>query len=323
MKKTLSLFAILIMIQILSPCRANPEASVKPGPLNPKVVIKTELGNIVVEIYQDRAPITAANFLRHVDSKLYDSSVFHRTVTMDNQPGNAVKIEVIQGGQLGPEKSFSAIALERTSVTGIKHVDGAISMARSSADSATSSFFICLGDQPELDFGGKRNSDGQGFAAFGKVISGMDVVKKIHKSPAEGQNLKPPIKILYAERIIGPDRVAVQHILVAFKGSVPEEKIVRTQEEAQVLAMELFERVQKGEDFDALVKKYTDDEYPGIYRMSNFGVEPDKDKKEYSRAGMVRSFGDVSFSLALGGVGLAVYDPQKSKYGWHIIKRIE
>ncbi|MCJ7563163.1 MAG: peptidylprolyl isomerase [Candidatus Aminicenantes bacterium] len=323
MKKILSALAILIMIQILSSCATKPKVSIKPGPLNPKVLIKTELGNIVVEIYQDKAPMTAANFLKYVDSKLYDGSVFHRTVTMDNQPNNAVKIEVIQGGQLGPEKSFPAIALERTSVTGINHVDGAISMARSGPDSATSSFFICIGDQPELDFRGKRNSDGQGFAALGKVIAGMNVVKKIHKSPAEGQNLKPPIGVLFVERIKGPDRVAVQHILIAFKGSIPEEKVVRTSEEARVLAVKLFERAKKGEDFDALVKKYTDDEYPGIYRMSNFGVEPNKEKKEYSRAGMVRSFGDVSFSLPAGGVGLAVYDPQKSKYGWHIIKRIE
>jgi len=120
-----------------------------------------------------------------------------------------------------------------------------------------------------------------------------------------------------------PDRVAVQHILIAFKGSIPEAKVIRTSEEAQVLAVELFERIKKGEDFDALVKKYTDDEYPGIYRMSNIGLEPDKEKKEYPRAGMVRSFGDVSFSLPVGGVGLAVYDPQRSKYGWHIIKRLE
>jgi Xaa-Pro aminopeptidase len=120
-----------------------------------------------------------------------------------------------------------------------------------------------------------------------------------------------------------PDRVAVQHILIAFKGSIPEAKVIRTSEEAQVLAVELLERIKKGEDFDALVKKYTDDEYPGIYRMSNIGLGPDKEKKEYPRAGMVRSFGDVSFSLPVGGVGLAVYDPQRSKYGWHIIKRLE
>jgi parvulin-like peptidyl-prolyl isomerase len=121
----------------------------------------------------------------------------------------------------------------------------------------------------------------------------------------------------------GPDRVAVQHILIAFKGSIPDPKVTRSLEEARALAQEIFDRAKKGENFDALVKSYTDDEYPGIYRMSNVGVTPDPAKKEYSRAGMVKAFGDVSFGLAVGGIGLASYDPQTSKYGWHIIKRLE
>jgi Xaa-Pro aminopeptidase len=120
-----------------------------------------------------------------------------------------------------------------------------------------------------------------------------------------------------------PERIAVQHILIAFRGSIPEPKVTRTSEEALALAMEIFERAKKGEDFDALVKKYTDDEYPGIYRMTNISVAPNKEKKEYARTGMVRGFGDVGFSLPVGGVGIAVYDPLRSKYGWHIIKRIE
>ena len=120
-----------------------------------------------------------------------------------------------------------------------------------------------------------------------------------------------------------PDRVAVQHILISFKGSIPKPSVTRTREEAEKLAQEVFERAKKDEDFDALVKQYTDDEYPGIYRMSNIGITPDPSKQEYSRAGMVKGFGDVSFSLPVGGIGMAEYDPQKSKYGWHIIKRIE
>lgn len=171
------------------------------GDQNHKVLIRTELGRIAVEIYQDKAPITAANFLRYVDAKLYDGSVFHRTVTLDNQPNNTVKIEVIQGGQLPAGKSFPAIMLERTPATGIKHLDGVISMARSGPDTATSSFFFCINDQPELDFGGKRNADDQGFAAFGRVIAGMEIVRTIQKQPADGQNLKPPIKILSIARI--------------------------------------------------------------------------------------------------------------------------
>ncbi len=171
------------------------------GDQNPKVLIKTELGQIAVEICQDKAPVTAANFLKYVDAKLYDGSVFHRTVTLDNQPDNAVKIEVIQGGQLSREKCFPAIKLEQTSATGIKHLDGVISMARGGPDTATSSFFFCINDQPELDFGGKRNADGQGFAAFGRVIAGMEVVRTIQKQPADGQNLKPPVKIISIARI--------------------------------------------------------------------------------------------------------------------------
>jgi len=291
---------------------------------NPKVAIKTEKGLIVVEVYQDKAPITSANFLKYVDAGLYNNTVFHRTVTMGNQPNDAVKIEVIQGGQM-PEgvKSFPPIPLERTSVSGLKHEDGTVSMARTGPDSATESFFFCIGSQPELDFGGKRNKDGQGFAAFGKVVLGMDVVKKIQALPAEGQTLKPPVKIQWVERESGPERVSVQHILVAFKGSIPEQKVTRTQDEAKALAEKIFKDAKAGADFDALVKTSTDDEYPGIYGMSNFSIPPNKDQKEYSRGGMVRSFGDVSFSLPVGGVGLAVYDPAFSKYGWHIIKRLK
>jgi peptidyl-prolyl cis-trans isomerase A (cyclophilin A) len=169
---------------------------------NPKVVIKTEQGDITVEIYADKAPATAANFLKYVDAKLYDGTVFHRTVTLASPRNRPIQIEVIQGGQVAGDKAFSAIPLERTSVTGVKHVDGAISMARGDPDTATSSFFICVGDQPELDFGGKRNSDGQGFAAFGKVVAGMDVVRKIHRSPVNDQELlTPPIKIIAVVQI--------------------------------------------------------------------------------------------------------------------------
>ncbi len=126
-----------------------------------------------------------------------------------------------------------------------------------------------------------------------------------------------------ADKPAGPDRVAVQHVLIAFKGSIPDPKVTRSLEEARALAQEIFDRAKKGENFDALVKNYTDDEYPGIYRMSNIGVTPDPAKKEYPRAKMVKAFGDVSFGLAVGAVGLATYDPKTSKHGWHIIKRLE
>ena len=121
-----------------------------------------------------------------------------------------------------------------------------------------------------------------------------------------------------------PERVTVQHILIAFKGSLPDDtKVTRSKEDAEKLALQVFERAKAGEDFAAMVKMYTNDSYPGIYKMTNKGVTPDKSKQEYSRTGMVRAFGDVGFSLEVGGVGLAVYDPATSRFGWHIIKRLE
>jgi peptidyl-prolyl cis-trans isomerase A (cyclophilin A) len=165
------------------------------------VIIKTDAGDIHLKIDKVSAPVTANNFLKYVDAGYYNSGVFHRTVKTDNQPDKKVKIEVIQASALPEhEHEFGKIALERTNKTGLKHVDGTLSMARDEADTATSDFFICIGDQPELDYSGKRNPDGQGFAAFGKVIGGMDVVRKIQQSPADGQKLRPPVKIISAKR---------------------------------------------------------------------------------------------------------------------------
>lgn len=160
-------------------------------------IIKTSLGDITVELYPKKTPITVANFLKYVDAHLYDNTTFFRSVTLNNQPKDSVKIEVIQGGEVDSTKVFTAIQLERTIKTGVLHKKGAISMARDAPDSATCSFFICINDQPSLDFGGKRNKDGQGFAAFGKVTKGMDVVKKIQQlHPEQDQYFKPPVLIL-------------------------------------------------------------------------------------------------------------------------------
>jgi peptidyl-prolyl cis-trans isomerase A (cyclophilin A) len=175
--------------------------ALSPAAENPRVLMRTERGDIVVEVDRERAPVTAANFLRYVDAGLYDGSTFHRTVTLANQPDDAVRIEVIQGGQLAREKEFPPIAHETTAATGLRHADGAISMARARPGSAASSFFICVNDQPELDFGGRRNPDGQGFAAFGRVVQGMDVVRAIQALPASGQQLAPPVKIISVRRI--------------------------------------------------------------------------------------------------------------------------
>lgn len=167
-----------------------------------RVLIETELGEIEVEVDVARAPGTASNFLQYVDAKSYDGGRFHRTVTLENQPQNDVKIEVVQASvaEAKEKDERDPIPLERTSVTGLSHRDGTFSMARGEPDSATSSFFICIGDQPELDFGGKRNPDGQGFAAFGRVVRGMDVVRKIQTSPHEEQRLAPPVRIRSVRR---------------------------------------------------------------------------------------------------------------------------
>lgn len=168
----------------------------------PRVRMETTLGAIVVEVDTVRAPVTAANFLRYVDAGMYDGGRFHRTVTPANQPQNHVKIEVIQGGVDSTQhRDFAPIPLERTSITGLRHRDGVISMARDGPNTATSDFFVCIGDQPALDFGGARNLDGQGFAAFGRVVSGMDVVRRIQHAPADGQRLTPPVAIVSVRRI--------------------------------------------------------------------------------------------------------------------------
>ena len=170
----------------------------------PRVQIDTALGSITVELDAVHAPVTTENFLRYVLEGFYSDGEFFRTVTDSNQPNDTVKIEVIQAGA-DPEKAvdqfYDPILLERTSSTGLRHLDGTISMARLSPDTATHSFFICVGDQPELDFGGKRNPDGQGFAAFGRVMEGMDLVREIHAMPADGQSLDPPLLIQRAVRV--------------------------------------------------------------------------------------------------------------------------
>ena len=167
------------------------------------VLMESDAGNIVVEIYEEEAPITAKNFLRYVDENRFEGARFYRVVRMDNQPQNDVKIEVIQGGLQNdmPDQKLPPIAHETTKMTNVLHVDGALSMARLEPGTAASEFFICIGDQPDLDFGGRRNPDGQGFAAFGKVVEGMQVIREIQQKPARGQMLFPAIQITSIRRV--------------------------------------------------------------------------------------------------------------------------
>jgi len=176
----------ILLVILLFGCEKHP---------SPRVIFQTPLGNFEVELYPDAAPITATNFLRYVDEGRFEGASFYRTVRRDNQPDNAIQIEVIQAGLKDENHPLAlpAIPHETTAQTGILHRYGVISMARNEPGTASSEFFICIGDQPELDFGGRRNPDGQGFAAFGRVIKGMEVVRAIHCQPAQGQWLSPPI----------------------------------------------------------------------------------------------------------------------------------
>lgn len=159
------------------------------------------MGDIWVELYPEKAPSTVANFLKYVDQNLYDGTNFYRVCTAENEKDRKIKIQVIQGGDVPEAKQFAPVLMESTEQTGIRHLDGTLSMARDTPNSATSSFFICIGDQPELDFAGKRNPDGQGFAAFGRVTKGMHIVKTIQAGEEKGQYLVSPVTIESIRRL--------------------------------------------------------------------------------------------------------------------------
>jgi peptidyl-prolyl cis-trans isomerase A (cyclophilin A) len=171
---------------------------------NPRVTITTPMGDIEAEIYQKRAPLSAGAFLRNVDRGIYNTgrAGFYRVVHMDNQPDNVVKIEVVQGGldRDTGDTSVPYIPHETTAVTGLTHLDGSLSMARDAPGTANTEFSICIGPQPELDFGGRRNPDGQGFAVFGRVIAGMDIARRIQQLPETRQYLDRTVPITAVRR---------------------------------------------------------------------------------------------------------------------------
>ena len=187
-KKILSTLYLLFFLINIDSCQ-----KVK----NPIIIIDTPIGQIIAELYHTKAPITVNNFLSYIEQNRYDDCHFYRVVHSKNQPQNNIQIEVIQGG-LGFEKhpmELIPIKHETTKKTGILHKNGTISMARLEPGTASSEFFICIKDQPELNFGGKRNPDGQGFAAFGKVIKGMNIVKNIQNLDSQDQILEKIIPI--------------------------------------------------------------------------------------------------------------------------------
>jgi peptidyl-prolyl cis-trans isomerase A (cyclophilin A) len=174
-----------------------------------EVVFETDAGNFTVEVYEDRAPASAADFLAYVDQGLYEGAAFYRTVRLDNDKGSPV-IEVIQGGLLDESRALEPIPHESTLFTGIRHTDRTISLARAEPGTGgAAAFFICIGDQPGLDYRAPRNPDRLGFAAFGKVIDGMDTILKIHQMDAnapseseytQGQLLTRNVLIISAVR---------------------------------------------------------------------------------------------------------------------------
>ncbi len=180
------------------------------------LLMETSAGTIELEVYPEQAPVTANNFLAYVDGGHYDGGAFYRTVRPDND-NNPLPISVIQGGMqiigaenTNPEPPFPPIAHESTDVTGLSHADGALSMARFMPGTAQSEFFISIGDNPVLDHGGERFEDRLGFAVFGQITAGMDVVARIHAAEAdaptdieyiEGQILTTPVRIVSVQRI--------------------------------------------------------------------------------------------------------------------------
>lgn len=168
-----------------------------------RLIIETDRGHIEAEVYLKKAPVTAGNFLDLVDKGAYNhqGATFYRVTRLDNQPDKAVKIDVVQGGlRTTDTQKHVPIRHETTHETGLKHLDGSLSMARAEPGTASSEFFICLGHQPALDYGGKRNPDGQGFAVFGKIVSGMHLVRQMQQLPDTQQYLVAPVPILTIRR---------------------------------------------------------------------------------------------------------------------------
>lgn len=172
-----------------------------------KVDIETELGRFTLALEQDKAPITVANFLRYVDGGHISGVTAYRIVTLGNQPAATVhRIEVVQWGRKAVDDAYDdllpGIEHEPTSVTGIRHENMTISMARYAPGTAGAGFFICIGDQPLLDEGGARNPDLLGFAAFGKVVDGEDVVRAIFaKAKPDSEHQDEPVQFIGAKRL--------------------------------------------------------------------------------------------------------------------------
>ena len=171
----------------------------KPKYLNPHVAIQTKYGDIELELYPKQAPKTVAAFLSYIDAGFYNNSSFYRVLNMENQPSNAPKTELIQGGiwktNYQQAIKVKGIEHENTQQTKILHTEGTISLARAAPGTAGTEFFIVIGNQPGLDFGGENCEDRLGYAAFGKVIKGLNLVYKISGQKSNGQYFSPMVDV--------------------------------------------------------------------------------------------------------------------------------
>lgn len=194
----IALFSLLLGATLAGCKSREPHAGVR-------VEIETSYGDIEVELYPEKAPATVAAFLRNVDSGYYRNTSFYRVLRDDNQVTGVPHSHLIQGGLWGTNSALAQhlplIPHEATNKTGLHHVEGALSMAREKPGSASSEFFICLKEEPGFDYGGENNPDGQGYAVFGKVISGMEAVQKIYKQPEYEQQFTPVIAIQRIKRL--------------------------------------------------------------------------------------------------------------------------
>jgi peptidyl-prolyl cis-trans isomerase A (cyclophilin A) len=192
-------FSLLLAAVLLYGCK-QPATSGS----NPVVVIETAFGDIELELYAQKAPLTCTAFLQYVDSGWYKRSNFYRVLHFENQPSNAPKSELIQGGIWKSNNplavSIKGIPHESTRQTGILHKTGIVSLARAEPGTAGTEFFICLDDEPGLDYGGENVADRQGYSAFGKVVKGMDVVRKIYRQRERNQYFDPLITIFSIDR---------------------------------------------------------------------------------------------------------------------------
>jgi peptidyl-prolyl cis-trans isomerase A (cyclophilin A) len=170
----------------------------------PHVIIRTQDGDIEVELYPRQAPKTAGAFLSHVDSGFYKKASFYRVLNEENQVTGAGNSKLIQGGIWKTDHqravSVPGVPHETTMETHLLHTNGTISLARDKPGTGTTEFFICVGDQPGFDYGGENNPDGQGYAAFGKVVRGMDVVRQIYERPENDQRFTPAVPIFSISR---------------------------------------------------------------------------------------------------------------------------